>query len=105
MLIPRRTWLKGSAALGLALGTPARAAVATLYRRGNDADPETLDPHKCQTASESHILRDLYEGLTTYDGHGRLIPGAAMGWTVSDDRLTYTFTLRSDGRWSNGEPA
>ena len=104
MPIARRSWLKGSAALaaGLPFGAPARAET-TLYRRGNDADPETLDPHKCSTAAESHILRDLCEGLTTYDNLGRLIPGAARSWTISDDRLTYTFALREDGRWSNGD--
>ncbi|GLS46069.1 peptide ABC transporter substrate-binding protein [Methylobacterium brachythecii] len=105
MSIARRSWLKGGAALGLglSLGTPARAATS-LYRRGNDADPETLDPHKTSTVAEAHLLRDLYEGLLTYDNHGRMIPGAAASWTVSEDRLTYTFTLRADGRWSNGDP-
>ena len=101
MGLARRSFLAGSAALGLA--RPARADT-TLYRRGNDADPETLDPHKSSTAAESHILRDLYEGLTNYDNLGTLIPGAAKNWTVSDDRLTYTFALRGDGRWSNGDP-
>ena len=100
----RRSWLAGGAALGagLALSGTARAA-PTLYRRGNDADPETLDPHKTSTVAEAHILRDLYEGLLTYDNHGRLVPGAAQSWTISEDRLTYTFALRSDGRWSNGD--
>ncbi|WP_246733423.1 peptide ABC transporter substrate-binding protein [Methylobacterium sp. BTF04] len=88
---------------GAALGG-AHAAPAGLYRRGNDADPETLDPHKSSTVAEAHILRDLYEGLLTYDNHGAIIPGAAERWTVSDDALTYRFTLRADGRWSNGDP-
>lgn len=104
----RRGWLAGAVGLlaGLPLGWPisARAqAPARLYRRGNDADPETLDPHKSSTVAEAHILRDLYEGLLTYDNHGAIIPGAAESWTVSDDALTYTFRLRADGRWSNGD--
>ncbi|TXN22108.1 peptide ABC transporter substrate-binding protein [Methylobacterium sp. WL9] len=104
MTIARRSWLKGSAALGLGLSLiqPARADTKN-YRRGNDADPETLDPHKTSTVAEAHILRDLYEGLLTYDNFGKIIPGAAESWTVSGDRLTYTFTLRADGRWSNGD--
>lgn len=104
MTLPRRTVLHGGAALaaGLALPAPARAA-APVYRRGNDADPETLDPHKTSTVAEAHILRDLFEGLLTYDNHGAIIPGMAESWTVSDDRLTYRFRLRPDGRWSNGE--
>lgn len=100
----RRRWLQGSAALAAGLALPARAAGGPVYRRGNDADPETLDPHKTSTVAEAHILRDLYEGLLTYDGRGAIVPGAAESWTVSDDRLTYRFALRPDGRWSNGDP-
>ncbi|WP_336486875.1 peptide ABC transporter substrate-binding protein [Methylobacterium nigriterrae] len=98
----RRDCLAGAAALIAACRT-ARAEAPGLYRRGNDADPETLDPHKSSTVAEAHILRDLYEGLLTYDNHGAIIPGAAESWTVSEDALTYTFRLRADGRWSNGD--
>ena len=38
------------------------------------------------------------------DGDGNLVPGVATGYTVSDDKLTYTFTLRDNAKWSNGEP-
>ena len=38
------------------------------------------------------------------DPHGQETPGAAESWTVSDDGLVYTFNLRKDGKWSNGEP-
>lgn len=102
MSLVRRTVLRGGAALAAGLALPARAA-APVYRRGNDADPETLDPHKTSTVAEAHILRDLFEGLLTYDNLGTIIPGAAQSWTISDDRLTYRFALRPDGRWSNGE--
>ncbi len=100
----RRQCLAGGGALlaGAALGT-ARADPAGLYRRGNDADPETLDPHRSSTVAEAHILRDLYEGLLTIDNHGAIIPGVATAWRVSDDALTYTFSLRPEARWSNGD--
>ncbi|WP_244965531.1 peptide ABC transporter substrate-binding protein [Methylobacterium soli] len=101
----RRDCLAGAAALAAGLSLPARAAGEPgLYRRGNDADPETLDPHKSSTVAEAHILRDLYEGLLTYDNRGAIIPGAAESWSVSEDGLTYTFRLRADGAWSNGDP-
>ncbi|UMY16954.1 peptide ABC transporter substrate-binding protein [Methylobacterium organophilum] len=103
MGLDRRRLLAG-AACWPALPRAAGAASTTLYRRGNDADPETLDPHKSSTVAEAHLLRDLYEGLLTYDNLGRIVPGAAERWTVSEDRLTYTFRLRADGRWSNGDP-
>jgi len=98
--VRRRDWLAGAAAL--AASGPARAD-APLYRRGNDADPETLDPHKSSTVAEAHILRDLCDGLLTYDNTGAIVPGAAQSWTVSPDGLTYRFTLNPNGRWSNGE--
>ena len=92
----------------------AGAAIATLfatntfaevvYHRGNTADPETLDQHKTSTTYEAHILRDLYEGLVIYDATARVVPGVAETWSVSDDGLTYTFKLRADARWSNGDP-
>ncbi|WP_419953773.1 peptide ABC transporter substrate-binding protein [Methylobacterium sp.] len=100
----RRACLLGGGALLVAGTSSARATGGPVYRRGNDADPETLDPHKSSTVAEAHILRDLYEGLLTYDNHGAIIPGAATHWTVSDDALTYTFHLREDGHWSNGDP-
>jgi len=85
-------------------GTSFAAHAQVVYERGNDADPETLDPHKTSTVSEANILMDLFEGLTTYAADGSVIPGVAESWEVSDDLLTYTFHLRDDARWSNGEP-
>ncbi len=99
--------LFGSVLAGLGAASPAgpaRAAAAGVYRRGNGADPETLDPHKTSTVAEATILLDLYEGLTCYGPGGALVPGAAARWTTSPDGLTWTFALRPDGRWSNGDP-
>ncbi|KST59598.1 ABC transporter substrate-binding protein [Methylobacterium sp. GXS13] len=102
MAIRRRAWLAGATALAVA--RPAWAGEAALYRRGNDADPETLDPHRSSSVAEAHILRDLFDGFLTYDNHGAIIPGAARSWTVSEDGLTFRFVLRPDGKWSTGEP-
>ncbi len=99
--------LAGLAGLG---GIAPRALVSRagaagiVYHRGNSADPETLDQHKTSTVSEDHILRDLYEGLVAYDAKGNLVPGAAESWSMSPDGLLYTFRLRPDARWSNGDP-
>jgi oligopeptide transport system substrate-binding protein len=80
------------------------AFAEVVYHRGNDADPETLDQHKTSTISEAHILRDMYEGLVIYDPKAQVIPGVATDWSVSDDNLVYTFNLRDDAKWSNGDP-
>lgn len=75
-----------------------------MLRKGNGAEPESLDPHKSQSTISSAILRDLYESLVGEAPNGDLIPGAAESWEISPDGLTYTFHLRGNARWSNGQP-
>ncbi len=99
------SWFKGvlfAAAATIALSGAASAEV--VYNRGNNADPETLDPHKTSTVQESHILRDLLEGLVAYNSKGEVVPGVAEKWTISDEGKTYTFTLRANAKWSNDDP-
>ena len=98
-------WLKPTALAAVLVTAGLSAANAqVVYNRGNDADPETLDPHKTSTVSETHILRDLFDGLVINAANGELVPGVAETWEVSADGLTYTFHLRADARWSNGDP-
>lgn len=80
---------------------PAFAQV--VYNRGQEADPETLDPQKISTSAEFHIMRDLYEGLIIHDGQGKVSPGVAESWAVSDDGKVFTFKLRANAKWSNGD--
>ncbi len=88
----------------LAAGTLATASAQVVYHRGNTAEPETLDQHLTSTIYESNILRDLYEGLVVHGPSAEVQPGVAESWTVSDDGLVYTFSLRDDALWSNGDP-
>jgi oligopeptide transport system substrate-binding protein len=72
---------------------------------GNAAEPAALDPHITTGVSESHIINALFEGLVrkhpaTLDPE----PGVAERWEVSDDGRVWTFHLRHDARWSNGDP-
>ena len=76
----------------------------TVLNRGNGAEPETLDPQKLTGVPEANIAYDLYEGLTTLDDHGNPTGGVAKSWDISDDGKTYTFHLREDAKWSNGDP-
>jgi len=91
-------------ALVLAALLSSAAFAETVFHRGADGDPASLDPHATSTVTESDILLDLLEGLVTYDAKGNVVPGVAERWTVSPDGLTYVFTLRDNARWSNGEP-
>ena len=82
----------------------ARTAADNVLLHGLDLEPDSLDPQKARSVEAQRVLRDICEGLTTLDRHGRPAPGIATGWTVSADGKTYTFMLRHDARWSSGAP-
>ncbi len=75
----------------------------SVLNRGISTEPESLDAHKARSTQAADVLRDIGEGLVAYTANGELTPGVAESWDVSDDGLTYTFHLRSNARWSNGE--
>lgn len=66
-------------------------------------EPASLDPIKAVGLPEIPVIRDLFEGLVNQDEHGNPVPGVAERWQTSDNR-TFTFILREDARWSNGDP-
>ena len=79
-----------------------QAAPASVLRRGVFGEPESLAPRESGVSGEWVVLRDLFEGLTTFTADGRIVPGAAESWTVAADGLRYTFRLRPGLRWSDG---
>jgi len=83
---------------------PSVLAPDQVLHRDNGEEPQTLDPHRAEGLPSEHILRDLFEGLTAESPEGRIIPGAAIRWNISRDGKTYTFYLRRDALWSNGDP-
>jgi len=77
---------------------------ATLHY-GNGAEPQELDPHLTTGMPEGAIQGTLFEGLVVFDPRtGRPIPAAASAWESSPDGRVVTFTIRPDGRWSDGVP-
>ena len=74
-----------------------------VLQRGINSDPESLDQHKARSVQAADVLRDIGEGLVAYSPTGELVPAAAERWEVSADGLTYTFHLREQARWSNGD--
>jgi oligopeptide transport system substrate-binding protein len=85
-------------------GTPgAGAPYARMLVRGGGPDPDSLDPQKARGFEAQGIVRDLCEGLTTLSHEAGVAPGIASHWSVSADGLTWTFTLRPNARWSNGD--
>jgi oligopeptide transport system substrate-binding protein len=99
-------WLaQGLVCAALVLGSGSIAAQAeTVLKRGNSAEPESLDPHRSTGIPEYFIQIDLFEGLVHSGPDGQLRPGVAESWTVSDDGQTYRFKLRPDAVWSDGTP-
>ncbi|WP_226376241.1 peptide ABC transporter substrate-binding protein [Pantoea stewartii] len=78
------------------------AAKQEIVRHIKD-EPASLDPAKAVGLPEIQVMRDLYEGLTSQDAHGKIVPGVAQSWSSSDNKV-WIFTLRNNARWSDGEP-
>lgn len=64
----------------------------------------TLDPQLNEETEGHHVIRDLFEGLLTQDSDGKLVPGVSESYEASNGNQTYTFTLRENAKWSNGDP-
>lgn len=76
-----------------------------VLRIGQRNEPATLDPQLATLPDEYFIIRALSEGLLipNPDG-GTPLPGVAERWVTSDDGLTWSFHLRANAKWSNGDP-
>jgi oligopeptide transport system substrate-binding protein len=64
----------------------------------------TFDPALIEAVDDSHVARQLFEGLYNQDAQGEVVPGVALSHEVSEDGLTYTFALRPEAVWSDGTP-
>jgi oligopeptide transport system substrate-binding protein len=74
------------------------------FRWSNGKMPKSFDPAKAAASPETDFVRALYEGLTDTDSKTlQPVPAIAVKWTPSEDFKTWTFTLRRDAKWSNGE--
>jgi oligopeptide transport system substrate-binding protein len=78
--------------------------MANQIRRGLSGEPSALDPATAADNFSQEVVRDLYEGLTTESPRGDVEPGVASSWTVDPTGTVYTFHIRSDAKWSNGNP-
>jgi len=92
-------WLICAGWLGYAPDAPAAA-----LHRGLGPEPDSLNIHQAQGLPAINLLRDLREGLVTFDAAGQLTPGLASSWQILDSGKRYVFTLRAGALWSNGDP-
>jgi peptide/nickel transport system substrate-binding protein len=80
--------------------TPPEALVV-----GQIAEPQSLDPHAVTATNDFRILVNMYDGLVRFaDGTLQVEPALAESWEISEDGLTYTFSLRSGVTFHDGAP-
>jgi oligopeptide transport system substrate-binding protein len=87
------------------IGGPLQAADAAAGKDLVIAVPELpreFDPQRAARDVDLAAASEMFMGLVTRDGQGRLVPGAAEKWEVSADQLVYTFSLRRNLQWSDG---
>jgi oligopeptide transport system substrate-binding protein len=86
-------------------GTAAADGPRTVLNFGNGAEPQDLDPQIVTGVPENKLVNALFEGLVAEGPKGDdTIGGVAERWEISADGLVYTFHLRADAKWSNGDP-
>lgn len=88
------------------LSSVERGIREQVLHAGNGVEPSTLDPQRNSGAPEAFIINELFDALVVADPDhiNDVLPCAAERWEISPDGLDYTFHLRRDGRWSNGDP-
>lgn len=89
---------------GNAGGDSGTAAGPVTFHYALSEEPNWMDPTLGSGEATSTIFNALFEGLVTADAEGNIIPAGAESWTISDDGLVYTFKLRQDAKWSDGQP-
>jgi oligopeptide transport system substrate-binding protein len=87
-----------------AMNLSVSSLAADTFRFRLQAEPLTLDWTKASTQYETYVLMNIMEGLVEIGPTLQPAPALASKWQVSDDGLTYTFHLRADVKWSDGQP-
>ena len=82
--------------------TPTSAPTARVLRVGLTSYPDVLDPQRAPLGTEAHLLKLVYEGLTTIDEKGNVSGGGADKWTSSPDGLQMTFHIREGLKRADG---
>jgi oligopeptide transport system substrate-binding protein len=75
-----------------------------MLRRGLSAEPTSLDPASAVDNFSMQLVQDLYEGLVREGPSGEIVPALASSWMVDEAGTRYSFQLRANARWSNGQP-
>jgi peptide/nickel transport system substrate-binding protein len=82
----------------------ATESTITFAIEGANLSSGHMDIHSSQLDVASLVLRNAFDSLVAQDASGAFVPWLAKSWTISDDELTYTFQLRDDVTFHDGEP-
>ena len=89
----------------VAAAPTGKSTMPQIWRVGNGAEPQDLDPQTITGVTEHKLMMALFEGLVTEDPKDlHPVPGLADHWEISADGLVYTFHLRPGLKWSDGTP-
>lgn len=84
--------------------TPKTVDAAKTISLNAGMEPTGLNTLTSTYSIEFSLFKHMYENLVTLDDEDNTVPGAAESWDYDEDTLTYTFHLRKDGVWTNGDP-
>lgn len=87
-----------------AIFTPKTVDAAKTISLNAGMEPTGLNTLTSTYSIEFSLFKHMYENLVTLDDDDNTVPGAAESWDYDEDTLTYTFHLRKDGVWTNGDP-
>lgn len=87
-----------------AIFTPKTVDAAKTISLNAGMEPTGLNTLTSTYSIEFALFNHMYENLVTLDDDDNTVPGAAESWDYDEDTLTYTFHLRKDGVWTNGDP-
>lgn len=87
-----------------AIFTPKTVDAAKTISLNAGMEPTGLNTLTSTYSIEFALFMHMYENLVTLDDDDNTAPGAAESWDYDEDTLTYTFHLRKDGVWTNGDP-
>lgn len=89
-------------------GAEAGLAAEQVFRYAKSSDTTGLNPIICTSAPDNEVSAIIYEGLVRNvadeNDEAVQIPGAAESWDISEDGCTYTFYIRENAVWADGEP-
>lgn len=105
-VVPLLVVLLALVGCGKSLPDADEGAAAGVLLMGNGAEPKTLDPQRATGVTENKVISALIEGLIAYHPTDDNLPdpGVAERWEPNADASEWTFYLRSDAVWSNGDP-